>query len=182
VWRAAQQAVWARAAYLIYLDHIAARKHCGMPPKAPTAKAKAALGAASSAGKPKAAGGEKTSSSAQASAHEAGLPARKENKPPLEKKEVVAKKTSTTGSAAGKGGAKVSPVAAYDALEYIAPLPPGAERPASTQTRNLFDEEDRWTGLRPSRFRVTVPVPQLPAPQADVYACVQRVTRMICMI
>jgi|LauGreDrversion2_3_1035106.scaffolds.fasta_scaffold406235_1 hypothetical protein len=87
---------------------------------------------------------EKTSRSAKDSEDETGLPTRKENKPPLEKKEVSGAKKTSTGSAGArsKGGAKDSAVAAYDALEYVAPLPPGTERPAST--RNLLvDEEDR---------------------------------------
>ncbi len=72
------------------------------------------------------------------------MPARKENKPPLEKKEASGAKKTSTGSegARSKGGAKDSAVAAYDALEYVAPLPPGTDRPANT--RNLLvDEEDR---------------------------------------
>ena len=106
-----------------------------MPPKASPFPAKAkALGTTS----------EKTGNSAKDSADETGLPARKENKPPVEKKEVSGAKKTRTGSegARSKGGAKDSAVAAYNALDYVAPLPRGTERPASTRNL-LLDEEDR---------------------------------------
>ena len=106
-----------------------------MPPKASPFPAKAkALGTTS----------EKTGNSAKDSADETGLPARKENKPPVEKKEVSGAKKTRTGyeGTRTKGGAQDSAVAAYDALDYVAPLPRGTERPASTRNL-LLDEEDR---------------------------------------
>ena len=76
------------------------------------------------------------------------LAARKENKPPLEKKATTTtKKAGVTGPAVGaaKGKVKANPLLVeYDALEYIAPLSDDSARPASVQSHSIVaEEEDR---------------------------------------